>query len=75
MVWLNGWHAWMVFMGLNFFFFEVRCLQNDYVVSVCMARIFDNFAMFGYMKKNWKESIKKKRYWKERERKRILCFF
>ena len=25
-----------------------------------MARIFDNFAMFGYMKKNWKESIKKK---------------
>lgn len=24
-----------------------------------MARIFDNFAMFGYMKKNWKESKKK----------------
>ena len=32
-----------------------------------MARIFDNFAMFGYMKKNWKESKKKK---KEVERKR-----
>mgnify|MGYP006869245734 FL=1 len=32
-----------------------------------MARIFDNFAMFGYMKKNWKESKKKKM---EVERKR-----
>lgn len=34
-----------------------------------MARIFDNFAMFGYMKKNWKESKKKKKKW-EVERKR-----
>lgn len=34
-----------------------------------MARIFDNFAMFGYMKKNWKESKKKKKKVVERKRK------